>query len=161
MRDPGPASDDRYDAVDRAIALLSEPASRVRGGGGVVYRRGPEGAPEILLVHRPAYDDWTPPKGKCSAGEHPEMTALREVHEETGLVCLLERFIDTVAYVDHRGRDKVVWYWLMRPVRGQFAVSPEVDQVRWLTPAAALRHLSHEYDRELMQRAIFLIPDIP
>ena len=45
----------------------------------------------MLVVHRPAYGDWTFPKGKCERGESDEDCALREVEEETGLVCELER----------------------------------------------------------------------
>ena len=45
---------------------------------------------EVLVVHRPAYGDWTFPKGKCERGESDEDCALREVEEETGLVCELE-----------------------------------------------------------------------
>ena len=37
----------------------------VRAAGGVVTRSGAGGRPEILLVHRPKYDDWTLPKGKA------------------------------------------------------------------------------------------------
>ena len=32
--------------------------------GGVVWRRDIEGEIEVLLVHRPRYDDWSLPKGK-------------------------------------------------------------------------------------------------
>ena len=60
----------------------------VRAAGGVVLRDGPEGR-EVLLIHRRRYGDWTLPKGKCDPGEHDEDCALREVEEETGLVCEL------------------------------------------------------------------------
>src|ERR1700730_7226318 len=39
---------------------------------------------EVALVHRPRYDDWSLPKGKCQPGEHVLETAVREVAEETG-----------------------------------------------------------------------------
>jgi 8-oxo-dGTP diphosphatase len=61
----------------------------VRAAGGVVVRDAP-GGPEVLVVHRPEYDDWTFPKGKAEPGETDEACALREVEEETGLVCELE-----------------------------------------------------------------------
>ena len=48
-----------------------------------------DGGPEVLLVHRPRYDDWSLPKGKAEPGERDEETALREVEEETGLRCTL------------------------------------------------------------------------
>ena len=57
---------------------------------------GPQGRPrrravvspargQVLLVHRPKYDDWSFPKGKLDPGEHPAAAAVREVAEETGL----------------------------------------------------------------------------
>jgi 8-oxo-dGTP pyrophosphatase MutT (NUDIX family) len=61
----------------------------VRAGGGIVWRRGEGGVVEIVLVHRPVYDDWSFPKGKLHPGETEAQAALREVQEETGLRCRL------------------------------------------------------------------------
>jgi 8-oxo-dGTP pyrophosphatase MutT (NUDIX family) len=63
----------------------------VRAAGGVVVRSRPDGAFEVAVVHRPAYDDWTLPKGKLQAGEREEHTALREVEEETGMRSRLDQ----------------------------------------------------------------------
>ena len=65
----------------------------VRAAGGLVRRRNQSGVVEIVLVHRPAYDDWAFPKGKLDPGESEREAALREVQEETGLLCRLEREI--------------------------------------------------------------------
>ncbi len=43
----------------------------VRAAGGIVRRDG-----EVLVVHRPKYDDWTFPKGKLDAGESEEQAAV-------------------------------------------------------------------------------------
>ena len=112
----------------------SEPGrdSEVRAAGGVVVRRQ-DGQDEVLVVHRPRYDDWTLPKGKLKPGESDEEGALREVEEETGLRCRLGRELQTVSYVDRRGRDKTVRYWEMAPLDGTFSPNHEVDEVRWLT----------------------------
>ena len=59
---------------------MSEAAAIVAAGA-VVVRKGPE----VLLVHRPKYDDWSFPKGKLDPGEHATTAAVREVAEETGL----------------------------------------------------------------------------
>jgi 8-oxo-dGTP diphosphatase len=124
----------------------------VRAAGGIVWRTGVNGIIEIALVHRPKYDDWTLPKGKPHPGETEEETAVREVKEETGLRCVLERPIGRIHYVDRRGRPKTVRYWLMRPISGSFSPSDEVDELRWLPLEGADAILSYEHDRWLLQR---------
>ena len=103
----------------------------VRAAGGVVWREGDDGI-EVLLVHRPRYDDWSHPKGKCDSGESDEACALREVQEETGLDCELGEELAATSYRDRHGRPKRVRYWSMRPIGGEFAPIDEVDEVRWL-----------------------------
>ena len=78
--------------------------SVIRAAGGVVLRKARSGETEIAIIHRPAYDDWTLPKGKIEPDESPEDCALREVREETGLRCELLRPLGCTAYVDRRGR---------------------------------------------------------
>jgi 8-oxo-dGTP diphosphatase len=125
----------------------------VRAAGGVVLRRGgPQ--PAVLLVHRPRYDDWTFPKGKCEAGEADEDTARREVEEETGLRCELGAEVEGTSYTDARGRPKVVRYWLMTPVDGTFVPNEEVDRVEWLAPEDARRTLTYEHDRLVLDGAL-------
>jgi 8-oxo-(d)GTP phosphatase len=126
--------------------------SEIRAAGGIVWQRGQNGVLEIALVHRPKYDDWTLPKGKPHPGETEEETAVREVKEETGLRCVLERPIGRIRYVDRRGRPKTVRYWLMRPISGSFTPSDEVDELRWLSLDQSEAILSYEHDRWLLQR---------
>jgi 8-oxo-dGTP pyrophosphatase MutT (NUDIX family) len=124
----------------------------VRAAGGVVTRSVANG-PEILLVHRPKYDDWTLPKGKAEPGESDEDCALREVEEETGLACDLGDEVAAVEYEDAAGRPKRVRYFAMTPPEGVDA-SPqnEVDAVRWLTREQALEALSYGRDRQVIER---------
>ena len=122
----------------------------IRAAGGIVRRPGPAGLPEVALVHRPEQGDWTLPKGKLEEGETAEAAALREVEEETGLRCVIERPAGCTAYVDRRGRDKTVCYWIMRPLRGRFLPSDEVDGLRWLTVEEALELLTYPIDRALL-----------
>ena len=83
-------------------------ASQIIAGGGVVWRSDKKGAVEVLLVHRPDYDDWTFPKGKQDPGEDERMTARREVAEETNLYCRLGRRLGSVEYDTSAGNHKTV-----------------------------------------------------
>ena len=115
-----------------------------------MYRRDGDSALEVLLVHRPRYDDWTLPKGKLHRGESHEEGALREVEEETGLRCELGRELPSSHYRDQKGRAKVVRYWTMRPLDGAFQPHEEVDDARWLTLADADAELTYDRDREIL-----------
>ena len=141
-------------------------ATEVRAAGGIVWRlaRRPglrRAHHEVLLVHRPRYDDWSFPKGKLDGDETDEAAAYREVLEETGLRCRLGAGLGEVRYADRRGRTKVVRYWLMEPETpldpGGFVPNAEVDEVRWLEPAAAARLLTYRHDRDLLER----LPRLP
>jgi 8-oxo-dGTP pyrophosphatase MutT (NUDIX family) len=134
----------------RCVALNGSPTAVVRAAGGIVWRPSPQHGRLFLLVHRPAYDDWTFPKGKVDVAETEEEAALREVAEETGLQCRLQRPVGTTSYVDRRGRPKVVYYWLMRIVDGAFAPNREVDEIRWVPLDEALDLLTYERDRVLI-----------
>jgi 8-oxo-dGTP diphosphatase len=124
----------------------------IRAAGGVIRRRGEDGQIEVLLIHRPHRDDWTFPKGKVEDGETDESCALREVEEETGLRCTLAGELPTISHIDHKGRRKVVRYWLMDPLGGDAAVPRnEVDAVRWVPVTTAASLLSYERDRALLE----------
>jgi 8-oxo-dGTP diphosphatase len=121
----------------------------VRASGGVPTRQGEHGL-EVLVVHRPRYDDWTFPKGKREPGETDEECALREVEEETGLRCALEEELPSTSYVDGKGRPKLVRYWRLRVVGGELRFVHEADNARWLTPAVAAPVLTYERDLEVL-----------
>jgi 8-oxo-dGTP pyrophosphatase MutT (NUDIX family) len=131
--------------------VTASDAQVVRAAGGLVWRLSDEGTVEVLIVHRPRYDDWSVPKGKCDASESDEACAVREVEEETGLRCTLGHHLPSASYVDGRGRPKVVRYWEMT-VADDLGFTPgaEVDEVRWLPVDDVERQLSYGHDVEVL-----------
>jgi 8-oxo-dGTP diphosphatase len=139
--------------VEQAAAAATDKREVVRAAGGVVYRNTDDGGVEVAVIHRPAYDDWSLPKGKLKPEEALEGAALREVFEETGQRGIIARTLGTIEYVDRRGRDKVVWYWLMRSLGGTFKPLPEVDRMKWMLVVDAMTKLSYDHDQEILARA--------
>ena len=124
----------------------------VLAAGAVVWRR----RREVLLVHRPAYDDWSFPKGKLDAGEWLPAAAVREVAEETGLTIRLGPALETQRYLNG-DRMKSVHYWVGWAVGSDdvsgYLVNNEIDDVQWLPWKAAMERLTYPYDRETLKES--------
>ena len=105
---------------------------------------------QVLVVHRPKYDDWTLPKGKCKPGESWEQCALREVEEETGFRCELGPWVGSTRYLVDGFKLKTVLYWSMAPLDGSFVPGREVDEIRWLDPESAAALLTHRRDVRIL-----------
>lgn len=125
-------------------------ASEVRAAGAVLWRPGPQG-PEVALIHRPRYDDWSFPKGKLDPGEHVLLAAVREVTEETGTRPVLGRPLPTVRY-PRKDAIKRVDYWAATPAGPPVGVPApaEVDRLEWLPLAAARERLTYPHDVDLL-----------
>lgn len=116
---------------------------------------------EVLLVHRPRYDDWSFPKGKVDGGELLPLTAIRECDEETGFLPVLGPHLGIDRYRVPEG-DKEVHYW-RASVREDLGFAPdeEVDKVAWIPVDQVATHLTYEQDLEFLERALALPPTSP
>ena len=131
-----------------------EAAADVIAAGAVVLRR----AREVLLVHRPRYDDWSFAKGKLDPGEHEVAAAVREVAEETGLHIRLAAPLSPQRYPLANGRPKLVHYWVGRAVGDDdvsgYLVNDEIDAVAWVPVKEAHARLTYDYDRQTLAEAL-------
>ena len=132
------------------------PSRRTRpclAAGAVLWRSNGDSAdPEVAVIHRPRYDDWSLPKGKVDPGETEPVTAVREVHEETGHSSHLGRRLASVSYPVEQGIKKVR-YWAARSNRRRSSrPTSEVDELKWLPIAAAIKQLGYPHDRKVLRR---------
>ncbi len=130
-------------------------SDEVVAAGAVISRKGPE----ILLVHRPKYDDWSFPKGKVDPGEHVLAAAVREVEEETGLRVRLGPPLRDQRYQVGNGtlRPKRVHYWAGRLVDGDtstYEPNAEIDELLWLSLDKAREKLTYEHDRATLDEFV-------
>ena len=120
---------------------------------------------QVLVVHRPRYDDWSSPKGNAEPGESMVLTAIREVAEETGRQIVLGRYLGKARRRLVSGRKKRTLYWAAQvlpeagPGEGlRAAVKPaskrEIDKVRWWKVKKAARKLTHADDKRLLARLV-------
>jgi 8-oxo-dGTP pyrophosphatase MutT (NUDIX family)/phosphohistidine phosphatase SixA len=136
----------------------------IRAAGGVVWRAGQAGDIEVLLVHRPRFNDWTLPKGKHKRAEHPIRAAVREVHEETGIRAAVGPRLPSVHYDVWSGTElveKVVDYWAMtvRYDDGHTG-NAEVDERSWLPIEAARKRVTYTHDQRVLAAFAALTPPL-
>lgn len=117
---------------------------------------------EVVLVHRPVYDDWTLPVGRLEPGESREACALREVAEETGYQCRLVAFIDTLTFESDDGVHRFHIYEMER-LAGEFAPNQETDRAEWLPIREAIERATYPNVRELLAAAVVPVrsPQVP
>ena len=140
---------------------MPDRGATIRAAGGVLWREvtgaGPDPVVEVVVVHRPQYEDWSLPKGKLAPGEREVDGAIREVLEETGYHVRLGRPLGETRYLKEQGglqRPKVVRWWAMEATGGVFTPTREVDELRWVSLAEAHSLLTRETDRDLLERFV-------
>jgi len=133
---------------------LSEPKKKiVKAAGCVVFRRHKTQL-EVLLAHRPRYDDWSFPKGKKDSGETDYECALREVEEEVGAKGEILGELTKIRYDIADNKEKIVRFWIMQYSEGEFKANKEVDEIRWLPWREADEILSYDRDRALLEEFV-------
>jgi 8-oxo-dGTP diphosphatase len=129
----------------------------ITAAGAVLWRDGPDG-PEVAVIHRPAKNDWSFPKGKSEAGESGADTARREVQEETGMAPVLGRRLPARHYLKGWALKRVDYWCATVAGSTEFVPNREVDQLEWLAVPAARARLTHRRDRRLLDAFLRVRP---
>jgi 8-oxo-dGTP diphosphatase len=129
---------------------------KVAAAGTVVLRPVADGEPEVLLVHRPRYNDWSLPKGKIDPDEYLAGCAVRETLEESAVDVRLGVPLDQITYPVNGGM-KTVSYWRAHAVsEGVHKPNEEVDEVLWLPASEAMELVTYDDERPLITQALEL-----
>ncbi len=121
-------------------------------------------APRKITASKPSAGIVALPKGTIDKGEKPEQTALREVNEETGVHAELIGKLTDIKYFyvrnwgDHARVFKIVSFYLFLYRSGRLGnIAPEmrieVHRAFWLALDDALKTLSYQGEREVVQKA--------
>ena len=132
----------------------------IRSAGAVVLR-GQGSRRAVALVHRPAYNDWSLPKGKLEKREPAYAAAVREVEEETGVRIRLGAPLSDVSYMVIKG-PKIVHFWVGYAV-SETARRPdhEVDEVEWVPIAQARERLTYHDEGAVLDEALAMPETTP
>ncbi len=143
--------------IVRAIAMSIQVAA-----GGVVYSYDAAGQLRLLVIHD-KYGVWTLPKGHLDGAETEQEAACREIREETGVECVIGPLVQRICYpVQRKGvwYDKTVAYFLARAeyVTPEPSEAEGITQACWVDPEQALSLQGYTQVREVVQRALAMIP---
>lgn len=135
--------------------------SRLITAAGTVVVSERNGQPCVLTVHRPAYNDWTLPKGKVKTDEYLAATAVRETLEETGVHVRLGQPAGILRYKVGGGK-KEVHYWVATIVdEHKHKADNEIDDVVWMPVTKALKKLTYSDERALLKKALNVVDTTP
>lgn len=135
----------------------------VYAAGAVVWRVV-DGKLRVLLIHRTKYRDVTLPKGKVDPGEMLAETAVREVHEETGIRVALGVPVGISRYHLASRKQKVVHYWAAEATddairASTFVPNREIAALEWVSIKKARAALSYPVDHEILDAFAALVED--
>ena len=134
-------------------------SSPILAAGAVVWRKSEKEKIEVVIIHRPKYDDWTFPKGKAEISEPLIACAYREVLEETNIETAFGPYLGEVEYLTNDGKKKVS-FWSAKVIKEkEFNSNAEVDQLKWVEVTKVKELLTLDTDRKILEQFLRIEPD--
>jgi len=134
-------------------------SSPILAAGAVLWRKSKKKKIEVLIIHRPKYDDWTFPKGKAEVGEPLIACAYREVLEETNIETAFGPYLCEVEYLTNDGKKKVS-FWSAKVIKEkEFNPNAEVDQLKWVEVTKVKELLTLNTDKKILEQFLQIEPE--
>ena len=160
---PRPPSKKSGSKKHHARARYAKRVDEVSAGGLVVDSSGTRG---LLIARRDLKDQtrliWSLPKGHIEEGETPEIAAIREVAEETGITSEISRSLGVIDFwfmASGKRIHKTVHHFLFREVSGSLTPQvSEVDDVAWVPLEEVVERLAYPDEKKLIARSGDLTP---
>ena len=161
---PGAPSTPRPPKKKQSPRTSSKPYAKrvdeVSAGGLVIDESGTKG---LLIGRRDLKDPtkerllWSLPKGHIEEGETPEMAAIREVAEETGITSEIARALGVIDFWFMAGGKRIhktVHHFLFKEVGGVLAPQlEEVDEVGWFPLEEIVSMLAYPDEKKLIAKS--------
>ena len=149
-----PARKGRSRRARRKLPTVDE----VSAGGLVLDPKSAEPRAVLISHHdRRGRVIWSLPKGHIEEGETPEIAAIREVQEETGIEAEIVTELGSVDFwfnADDRRVHKTVHHYLMRATGGVLQGDQvEVLSAEWVELDRAAARLAYSDERRLLHKA--------
>jgi 8-oxo-dGTP pyrophosphatase MutT (NUDIX family) len=123
-----------------------------------------DGSRNVALIGRETRSgrlEWCVPKGHPEGDESIEAAAIREVAEETGLICEILAPLGVIDYKFQAGGKlihKTVHHFLMQQIGGELTIENDPDQeavdVKWIALEELSGILAHENERRMARGVI-------
>lgn len=147
----------------RPRARYAKRVDEVSAGGLVIDSTGTKG---LLIARRDQKDQtrliWSLPKGHIEEGETPEIAAIREVAEETGITSEISRSLGVIDFwfmASGKRIHKTVHHFLFKEVGGSLQPQvTEVDDVAWVPLEEVVERLAYPDEKKLIARSGDLTP---
>ena len=129
-----------------------------QGSCGIIPLAKSSGEWKVFLIQHRNYEQyWTCPKGRVESGETPEITAIRELKEETGLevhrFLQKEPLLEEFYWINNGERQLKSVLFFVAEVKGEVSLqNQEISHGEWVSLSLAISRVAHPEGKETLRK---------